>query len=214
MDRILQALAALLLAGSVLADPPSGAGDSVLGTTRCDRSGVDGLCRIAWDVPATSRAFYWIEEMSPETTSWRRVLGPLSTRSGITEGRVLDGRLYRVVSCEDPTDTQSCVSSTVFWALFQPGSADAIPNSVDDRRGVPMLVSKNTSLRDQKHQYNVYLVRRLMNGVADMGAMPPMTVPRLGSDVSEERLLTEGTEDEVIEHDVYRHYEADRKSVV
>lgn len=75
-----------------------------------------------------------------------------------------------------------------------------------------MLVSKNVSLRAQKHQYNVYLVRRLMNGVADMGSMPPMTVPRFGSEVSEERVLTQGTEYEVIERDVCKHYEAWRKA--
>lgn len=42
----------LLLASAAIADPPSGAEDSVLGTTTGDSVGGDDLCRIAWNMPA------------------------------------------------------------------------------------------------------------------------------------------------------------------
>jgi hypothetical protein len=102
--------------------------------------------------------------------------------------------------------------SPVLWVPFQPRSEDAIPSVVEDKRGTKMHVFKKLSLRAQKQQYNVYLVTRLMNGMTDedMRFMPPMTVPRFGPNVSDEQLMTEATEDEVIHHIVYQMYEARR----
>lgn len=208
MDRKLLAVVAVLAGGPAMTDAPSSSEQPVRGTTTCDQSAGGGSCRIAWEFPETSHAFYFIEAMDPESSTWHRVAGPLSARSGVTEETMLEGRLYRTVACEDPLGTRSCVGSTAVWALFHPMSADAIPRSVDDKRGVPMMVSKSTTdLKSQMHVYNVYLVRRLLNGVADVRSMPPMSAPRFGLEVPIERVLTEATHDEIVGHDVYRHYE-------
>ena len=212
MYRLLLALVVLALSRPAVPGPPSDAEDSVSGTTTCDSSDNTGLCRIAWNIHAATRTFHWIEEMDPETSTWRRISGPVSARSGITEEPVLGGRLYRVVACEDPTGAKECIGSTVLWAPFQPKSADAIPSFLDDKRGVRMFVSKNLSLEEQNQQYNAYLLVRLMNGVTDMRAMPPMTVPRFGPVVPDEVLLAEGTNDDIIQQTLYAMYEARRTS--
>ena len=195
MDGKLLVVVALLFAG-----PAMTAEDSTLPITRCESAG-SGLCRIAWDFPATSRAFYWIEAMDPESSTWRRVAGPFSTRSGVTEDTMAEGRLYRTVGCADALGTRSCLSSTVVWALFHPESVDAVPEFVDDKRGHKMVVGKKDGPGTQKHVYNLYLMTRLWNGVEDKRSMPSMTEVPFGS-------FEQATLDEVIQHDLYQHYEA------
>jgi hypothetical protein len=85
-----------------------------------------------------------------------------------------------------------------------------IPGVVHDKNGVPMYVSKDGSLTGQKQQYNLYLLVRLMDGVSDMRSMPPMTAPRFGLDMPPQRVLTEGTVDDLIEQNAFAMYEARR----
>ena len=212
MRKLLTAL--LLLPGSaVMADPPSPANTIVdtptAGATACDSDG-DGFCRLTWNVPSGSYGSFWVEEMDPETSFWRRLPKPLPARSGTTPERVQDGRLYRVVACQDASGSGPCTSSTVQWAPFKPMSADSIPELVDNKRGGKMLVSKKSHIKSQAQQYNVYLVERLLNGIEDMRSMPPMTPPRFGHDVSNETLVKLATEWEIIDNTVHGIYEARR----
>ena len=73
-----------------------------------------------------------------------------------------------------------------------------------------MFVFKNLSLEEQNQQYNAYLLVRLMNGVTDMRAMPPMTAPRFGPDVPDDTLLAQATNDDIIQQTLYALYEARR----
>jgi hypothetical protein len=180
-----------------------------LGVDGCERSTRDDRCRIVWIVSAPERAYYWIEGMDPESSVWRRMIGPVSSRSAVSEAPLVDGRLYRVVACDDDTGTRSCVSSKVLWAPLKT-EVDAIPSIVEDKRGVKMFVSKKSSAFGQHQQYNMYMLMRLMSGVADMRSMPPMTPPRFGLDVPDETLFAEATQDEIIHQTVYSWYEARR----
>ncbi|HSC06016.1 MAG TPA: hypothetical protein VLD59_04255 [Steroidobacteraceae bacterium] len=85
-----------------------------------------------------------------------------------------------------------------------------IPSVVHDKKGVPMYVNKDGSLMGQKQQYNLYLLVRLMLGISDMRSMPPMTAPHFGLDIPPERVLTEGTVDDLIEQNAFAMYEARR----
>jgi len=212
MCRLILALTAISLAHTAISEPSSAARVSEFSTTICESAGLEGACRIAWNIPAASRAFFWIEEMHPDSNAWRRVSGPMSTPSGITAEPVPEGRLYRVVACEDASGAQSCIGSTVLWVPFHARSADAIPDTVNSKKGVKMVVSKSSPLGARNLQYNVYLMERLMSGLADeaMQSMPPMTAPRFGLDASRESLLAEATDDERIHHLVYKFYEARR----
>jgi hypothetical protein len=185
--------------------------ESVAGTVACE-SDADRGCRIVWNVSGVSARSVWLEELNPESSVWHRV-APLGRASGITDETVAGGRLYRTIACDEPTETNSCVPSTVFWAPFQAPNVEAIPAIVENKQGLKMYVSKSSPLSVQNLQYNVYLLERLMSGLDDatMRSMPPMTNPRLGPDVSPE-LFMKATKDERIQHHIYKMYDARRAS--
>jgi hypothetical protein len=211
MKRSTSTVLLLILAGVAGADATINNKTQVFGTVACklDRSG--DLCRIAWEIPASARKFYWMEEMEPEQSSWHRLFR-LPTRAGITESKLQGGRLYRVIACEDAAGTQSCSSSQVVWAPFQALNVDSIPDVVHTKQGEKMLVGKRNGLQSQNQQYNLYLLVRLMSG-ADGWTMPPMRPSRFPLGTTTAMLsAAKATSDDALELFVYGEYEAWRTS--
>jgi hypothetical protein len=160
-----------LLAGPAMADPPEASGQAA-----CDRGAGDGACHIAWNLSATPRAYYRVQQYDAERADWRS-LGETSTQAWATSRSTVDGGyLYRVQACNDLEATEDCIGTTLTWAPLHPRSVDEIPAEMVDAHGVAMSVSKNADLAVQTAQYNVYRLVELVQRI-DLARMPAMTPP-------------------------------------
>lgn len=179
--------------------------DSAAGTVSCQRDSERGACRISWDLPVNAKE-YWVEFLDPENATWIRAPEPYHSSRGIDRDHAIGGRLYRVVGCN--SDGHQCVSTQVHWVLFHAASADQIPELTSDECGSFMKVSKNGDLGLQEHQYNAYLLTRLLNMAGGrLADFPSMAVPA-------KTPLTDSpdsfADDDLIRLSVYRQYEGRR----
>jgi len=188
-----------LLAAPAMAEPPEASGQAA-----CDRAVRDGACHIAWNLSATPRAYYWVQQYDSERTEWRS-LGEPSTQAWTTsKAAVAGGHLYRVHACNDFEATDDCIGTTLIWAPLHPRSVDEIPAEMVDAHGVTMTVSKNADLALQTAQYNVYSLVQVVQRI-DLTTMPAMTPPaERRPDPSTDSGLTP---DDLIHVGVYDNYE-------
>jgi len=201
MTRIV-ILTSLLLALTASAEPPTSSGE-----LKCDRAAKSSECRLTWNMTDTARAYYQLQTYSTKHDGWKKVGKPRTNGYTTLNRTVRGGRLYRVVACDDKAVSENCASSTVHWVLAKPPT-DRIPDTVIDKSGTAMTVSKDEDRWSQLDQYNVYLLVQLVEQIDDLASMPAMTRPGIATDspVVDESL----TNDEQIYGSIYHNYEAMR----
>jgi hypothetical protein len=107
-------MASVLLLAASLTDPALA---QVAGGAACDSRTSGEPCRLSWNLTSTPRAFYWVQQLDPESGAWRSLDSPETATvvRGIRSEPVAAGYLYRVFACNDRGGREDCVSSTVHW---------------------------------------------------------------------------------------------------
>lgn len=204
----------VLVLVTALVDPAHG---QVSGAATCDSAAPGDSCKLSWNLSQTPRAFYWAQQLDPDSGAWRNLeerptdTASRSARSEPVEG----GYLYRVLACNDSARTTDCVGSTLIWAPVIPRgekAAESIPERVEFSRPDGTLmrfrVDKNQSLLHQVVQFNVYQLARTLSR-ARIDELPEMTAPPAMSPNSGEY-----TDIDVVHANVYAAYTAERGSPI
>ncbi len=205
--RRLGLVATLVASSSGLAGPPATDGD-----LRCDRQDGRQACVLTWNLAAQPRVHYRVQRYDVASQSWQSLGNTYSSPYASTDQPVRGGTLYRILACDDLERQVNCVGSRVHWALLLPSSPDEIPDAVESKSGGKMLVNKTSDLASQTDAYNVYLLANMLDDIADLASMPPMTRPRL---MPEDPLFDGDTVDEEqMESSVYHNYETRRQMAI
>lgn len=193
-------LIALVLSWVSVADA---APQRVSGTASCAPSDADAAaCFVSWSWDVAPRAYQWVQVFEPSTGQWRATQETAAARRGRSLDTVEPGYLYRVVSCDDPQDTQTCIGTSTFWALLRPAIDDIPPNVVDER-GTVFSIGKNLPYEIQLGVYNyIHQIAYFRN--ARWSEMPPMTRPERRWDAKGFRTIDN------VYNNVYDDYERSR----
>jgi hypothetical protein len=190
----------MLLAAPAMAEPPPASGQAA-----CDRAVRNGTCKIAWNMTATPRGYYWIQQYDTERAGWRTIGEPSTQAWATSKAAVPAGFLYRVQACNDLEGTDDCIGTTLLWAPLHPRSVDEIPAELRDANGIRMTISKDADLAMQTAQYNVYSLVQVAQRI-DLATMPAMTPPpERYPDPSTDSGLSA---DDLIHAGVYENYES------
>jgi hypothetical protein len=199
MKKLLSMALCTLIAAPAMAGPPETSGHAV-----CDRS-VQSACHIAWNLSATPRAYYWVQQYDGERGAWQSVGDPATQAWATSDESAAAGFLYRVQACNDLDATEDCIGTTLCWAPLRPSSVWEIPAEMHDADGDVMSISKESDLLTQTAQFNVYSLVQLIDGV-DLSTMPAMTPPvERHPDPSTDSGLSA---DDLIHSGVYENYES------
>lgn len=204
LPNTLSGLTIVLFCHVALAEPPlqSGVAD-------CDRSVHGRACMLGWNFSGDPRPHYRVQRLTTKPQQW--VNTEILSSDPYATGRPVEGgNLYRVAACDDKASTRNCIYSSVQWAIERP-TREEMPDYLLDGNGVKMVISKTDDLLSQTDQYNVYRLTQLLDEVADVHLLPPMTKPRISN--PDTVVLDESvTEDEMIFTSIYHNYEMRRKA--
>jgi len=204
LPNTLSALTAVMICQVGLTEPPlkSGVAD-------CDRTDHGRICKLGWNFSGDPRQHYRVQRLTTKPQEWvdTEILNANPYATGIP---VDGGYLYRVAACDDKAAIKNCVYSTVQWAIARP-TPEEMPDYLLDGNGVKMVISKTDDLLSQTDQYNVYRLTQLLDDIADVRLLSPMTKPRV-SDVDMPTLDDSVTDDDMIFASIYHNYEIRRKA--
>lgn len=161
-------LAVLAVTAKAAAAPPES------GTSFCAREAPEHACRIGWQWRDEPRALQWLQRFDPESRSWQGITALPSQRNGQYENAIEDGRLYRVVACDDESGSVNCIYSTMTWAALRPATVNDIPKWVVPPRGTLTHVYKNGSYRDEVMMFNFVKMMAHLEGI-EWSTLPAMT---------------------------------------
>jgi hypothetical protein len=170
MERMICVLALLL--GSPLLCTPVLATTSEEGSAYCLRTPGDG-CRIGWTWNVAPRQYQWLQQLEPSINAWRNLSTLVVQQRGQNVDAVEDGRLYRVVSCDDEAGQINCIESTVVWALLRPASVQDVPKLIVFPDGAVAQLMKNGVYRDEVALFNLHRLSLHLHDV-DWATLPSM----------------------------------------
>ncbi|SHG20784.1 hypothetical protein SAMN04487965_3532 [Microbulbifer donghaiensis] len=190
---------------SVNASPPERSG-----RISCEKPTYQAQCKLAWNFSETNKAYFIPQVFDVSEESWRNIEKPAIENYGVTKRTVEGGSLYRVLACDTPQVTDSCLDSGVYWVIARPKIGD-LPESVADKRGNNMLIMKNADSKTQIDQYNVYVMINVLEQI-DLSKLPPMVEPvaTAREDFAEQHV----NEDDEIQGSLYYNYTALREKAL